>query len=152
MELLRPHFAKEGFIPCVGLADIPAGRIVNLAGVVLIRQRPGSAKGVIFITIEDETGVANLIVWPDKMEEFRRVVLGSRLIGVRGEVQREGIVTHIVSQTLEDYSDRLGYLTSDTPLWPDVADGMDQDCSLPPSILGTQKTAYCLPPNSRDFQ
>jgi len=152
MELLRPHFAKEGFIPCVGLADIPAGRIVNLAGVVLIRQRPGSAKGVIFITIEDETGVANLIVWPDKMEEFRRVVLGSRLIGVRGEVQREGIVTHIVSQTLVDYSDRLGYLTSDAPLWPDVADGMDQDCSLPPSILGTQKTAHCLPPNSRDFQ
>ena len=133
MALLRSRFDAEGFTPCATLADITMGSIVDVAGIVLIRQRPGSAKGVTFITIEDETGVANLIIWPDRMEKFRQVVLGGRLIGVRGQVQREGIVTHIVSETLVDYSHRLSYLTSG---------------SVP---VSDDKTVGRLFPTSRDF-
>ena len=92
---MRSRFDTEGVTPASHW-NVAVGSIVDVAGIVLIRQRPGSAKGVTFITIEDETGVANLIGptgW-----RFQQVVLGGRLIGVRGQVQREGIVTHIVSR------------------------------------------------------
>ena len=111
MALLRDGFTSEKFITCAELANITPDNIVRLAGVVLIRQRPGSAKGVIFITLEDETGVANLIIWPHKLERYRRTVIGSYLLGVEGKLQREGIVTHIVSDKLYDFSYRLNYLT-----------------------------------------
>jgi len=112
MALLRDSFTPEKIITCADLATTEPGSIVRLAGVVLIRQRPGSAKGVIFITIEDETGIANLIVWPHKMERYRRTVIGSYLLGVEGKLQREGIVTHVVAEKLYDFSYRLGYLNS----------------------------------------
>lgn len=67
------------------------------AGLVLVRQRPGSAKGVMFITLEDETGIANLVVWPQVFEKFRRVVMGASMIAVRGRIQREGEVVHLVA-------------------------------------------------------
>src|SRR5690606_23053478 len=72
-----------------------------------VRQKPGSAKGVMFITLEDETDVANLVVWPDLFEKHRRVVLGSSMMGVRGRVQREGDVIHVVAQRLDDMSGLL---------------------------------------------
>tara|TARA_Y100000739_G_C20201129_1_gene281078 strand:- start:109 stop:540 length:432 start_codon:yes stop_codon:yes gene_type:complete len=111
MALLRDGFTSEKFITCAELGTITPDNIVRLAGLVLIRQRPGSAKGVIFITLEDETGVANLIIWPHKLERYRRTVIGSYLLGVEGKLQREGIVTHIVSDKLYDFSYRLNYLT-----------------------------------------
>ena len=81
-----------------------------MAGWSLVRQQPGSAKGVIFMTLEDETGIANIIVWPKMMEKYRAVVLGARLIKVRGRLQRESGVIHVVAETVEDMTGALGLL------------------------------------------
>ena len=80
------------------------GQQVEVAGLVLIRQRPGTAKGVVFMTLEDETGAANVIVWPHALERYRPIVMGARLVRVVGEVQKEGIVIHIVARKLETLS------------------------------------------------
>ena len=92
------------------LIDRPNGTRVTVAGLVLVRQRPGSANGVIFITLEDETGVANVIVWPDTFKRFRKVVLAARLLRIDGELQREGIVTHVIAKRIVDMSDDLDAL------------------------------------------
>ncbi|MBT7268947.1 MAG: error-prone DNA polymerase [Rhodospirillaceae bacterium] len=142
MALLRDGFKPEKIITCAELATAKPNTMVRLAGVVLIRQRPGSAKGVIFVTIEDETGIANLIVWPHKMERYRRTVIGSYLLGVEGKLQREGIVTHIVAEKLYDFSYRLGYLTE--------ADAGTRDNPSAPK-LKPQNANKKLTPGSRDF-
>ncbi len=77
---------------------------------MLVRQRPGSAKGVVFMTIEDETGVANAVVWPKTLERFRKVVMGARLIVIHGRIQRHEDIIHVVSAKLEDRSDWLALL------------------------------------------
>ncbi|MBC9247489.1 hypothetical protein H4P12_12370 [Paracoccus sp. 11-3] len=77
------------------------------AGLVLVRQRPGSAKGVMFITLEDETGIANLVVWTKVFEAHRRIILSAGMIAVKGRVQREGEVVHFVAQTITDLSHDL---------------------------------------------
>jgi len=89
------------------LVDTKDGTKLSVAGLVLVRQRPGTAKGVIFVTLEDETGVANVIVWPKVLEEHRRVVLTARLMQVTGTLQREGIVTHLIASKIEDMSHLL---------------------------------------------
>ena len=97
-------------MPCAALADMRDGRWVTLAGLVLVRQRPGSASGVIFATLEDETGIANVIVWPSCFERHRRIVMASKLLGVTGRVQKEGAVIHVVASRLTDQSWRLAAL------------------------------------------
>jgi error-prone DNA polymerase len=87
--------------------------MVQVAGVVLIRQRPGSAKGVTFITIEDETGVINLVVWPDLKEKQRKVVMGARLMEVRGRVEYDDEVIHVIAQSLTDATPALHALSDD---------------------------------------
>ncbi len=82
-------------------------RLTRVAGLVLVRQKPGSAKGVMFITIEDETGVANLVIWPSLYEQQRQIVLSASLLIVDGKVQREGEVVHVVATRLHDGSDLL---------------------------------------------
>ena len=89
------------------LAALDDGRRVAVAGLTLVRQRPGTASGVIFITLEDETGIANLVVWPKMFERFRRVVLGAQLMVVEGRLQKEGLVIHVVAERLIDRSDLL---------------------------------------------
>ncbi len=111
MTLLRPVFERERVVPTCRLAALPVDRRVAVAGLVLVRQQPGSAKGVIFITLEDETGIANLIVWPAMFERFRRVVLTGALITATGRLQREASVIHIVVDRLTDHSRRLKTLT-----------------------------------------
>jgi error-prone DNA polymerase len=106
LALLRPGLARR-VIEAARLAEIDDGRRVEVAGLVLVRQRPGTASGVIFVTIEDETGVANLVVWPAVFERFRRVLLGAQLMLVRGKVQKEGLVIHVVADTLIDRTDLL---------------------------------------------
>jgi len=101
------------------LADRRSGRKVDVAGLVLVRQRPGSAKGVIFMTLEDETGVANVIVWPKVFERHRAIVLGARLVRVSGQVQEEAGVIHVIAEHIADLSPLLADL-SDEPL----GDGM----------------------------
>jgi error-prone DNA polymerase len=108
----HPLALLRGFLPprvvkAEQLAGIDDGRRVEVAGLVLVRQRPGTASGVIFVTLEDETGVANLVVWPAMFERFRRVVLGAQLMAVRGKVQKEGLVIHVVAERMEDRSDLL---------------------------------------------
>ena len=94
------------------LATHPNDRRVTVAGLVLVRQRPGSAKGTIFLTLEDETGIANIIVWPKIFELLRPVVIGARFIRVTGRLQREGEVTHVVAEKAEDVTRLLSLLSS----------------------------------------
>jgi error-prone DNA polymerase len=112
LSFLRGDFAARRFLRAADLAQAKIGGRIDIAGLVLIRQRPGTASGVIFMTIEDETGVANLIVWPATFERFRRVVLGATLIACTGRVQREGAVIHVVTERLVDLSHRLRELRS----------------------------------------
>ena len=107
LDLLRPNLQNSGAIPAKRLLKLQSGNRVNVAGLVICRQRPGTASGVIFMTLEDETGVANIVVWPKMFERFRKVVLRSRLIGVTGKVEREGLVIHVIADGLVDMSDRL---------------------------------------------
>lgn len=83
-------------VRCADLATLRDDRNVEVAGVILVRQRPGSAKGVLFVTIEDETGIANGILWPDRFEAYRRQVMSSSMIAMRGRLQKEGEVVHII--------------------------------------------------------
>ena len=107
MELLRPNIA--GLTPHDKLPDAPLHRI-SVCGLVITRQRPGTASGVIFLTLEDETGVSNVVVWPKLYEKYRRAVMGGRLLRVTGFLQREGIVVHVIAQEVEDLSHRLSEL------------------------------------------
>lgn len=102
LALLRPRLQAQGYIASDRLPGIARGRQIRIAGIVTTRQRPGSANGVMFITIEDEAGQANIIVWPRLIERCRAVVLGARMLGVKGRVQREGEVIHIVAEHLAD--------------------------------------------------
>jgi error-prone DNA polymerase len=113
LALLRPWLDRR-VAEARQLASFANGRRVEVAGLALVRQRPGTASGVIFITIEDETGVANLVVWPSVFERYRRVVLGAQLLVVRGKLQREGIVIHVVADDLIDRSDLLARLGETT--------------------------------------
>ncbi|WP_414832087.1 error-prone DNA polymerase [Afifella sp. YEN Y35] len=107
VAFLREDLTRRRIVPTADLAGLREGRFVTIAGLVLVRQRPGSAKGVMFITIEDETGHANLIIWPKLFERQRRIVLSAGMIACRGRLQREGEVTHIVADQLIDLSDLL---------------------------------------------
>ncbi len=89
----------------------PAGARVCVAGLVLVRQRPGTAKGVIFITLEDETGTCNVVVWAKVYERFRRAVIAGRLLRVTGRIQREQEVVHVIAEHVEDISAMLDELT-----------------------------------------
>ena len=114
-------------------AALPAGRLnepshgaqVCVAGLVLVRQRPGTAKGVIFLTLEDETGVTNVVVWAAIYERFRRAVISGRLLRVTGRLQREAGVVHVVAETIEDMSPLLDRLLA-PDFRPDIARAGDQ--------------------------
>lgn len=88
----------------------PSGARVTVAGIVILRQRPGTAKGVIFLTLEDETGVVNVIVWRALYERFRRAVIAGRLLRVTGKLQRENEVVHVIAEEIEDISQLLDRL------------------------------------------
>jgi error-prone DNA polymerase len=107
MSFLRRSMCDQGYIAALNLQGTRNHQKVKLAGLVLVRQRPGSAKGVCFITLEDETGTANLVVWPKVLEAFRRVVMQARLLVIEGYVQREVEIIHVVADRLEDRTDAL---------------------------------------------
>ena len=113
MAFLRPDLAERGFVRACDLRNRKFRSMVQVAGVVLIRQRPGSAKGVCFITLEDETGVINLVVWPDLKEKQRRVVMGARLMEVRGRVEYDDEVIHVIAQHMTDATGHLHALSDD---------------------------------------
>ncbi|KER35477.1 error-prone DNA polymerase [Sphingobium indicum] len=107
LSFLRPQLDRMKVVRCVDLRSIRDGRNVEVAGVILVRQRPGSAKGVLFVTIEDETGVANGILWPNKFEVYRRQVMSASMIAMRGRLQKEGEVIHIICDRITDHDDML---------------------------------------------
>ena len=104
VSFLRDELAGSRIVRCADLMTIRDGRRVEVAGIVLVRQRPGSARGVLFVTIEDETGHANLILWPSVFEAQRRLVLSASMIACRGKLQREGEVIHVIAEHLTDLS------------------------------------------------
>ncbi len=148
MQFLRDHYAGRKFVTADALATIRDGRRVSLAGLVLIRQRPGSAKGVCFITLEDETGIANLVIWPDVFEAQRKIVMGARLIAVHGVVQRDEAVIHVVARKLEDDTGMLRRLSEDA--LASTLNQSDGGGSWRPPAGVHPRDVNCIP-KSRDF-
>ncbi len=113
MSFLRERCAAEKVTDTGALKSLRNGRAVTVAGVVLVRQRPGSAKGVVFLTLEDEYSVCNAVIWPDVLEAHRATVMGARLMLIRGRVQRTGDIIHVVASRIEDKTFWLTALTED---------------------------------------
>ncbi len=113
VAFLRQDLARRGILRHDQLPAIASGRRVTVGGLVLVRQRPGTAAGVIFMTLEDETAIANTIVWPKIYETFRPIVLGARLISVTGKLQNESGVIHVVAERVEDLTALLRRLSQD---------------------------------------
>jgi DNA-directed DNA polymerase III PolC len=143
VSFLRADFARQGILPSRELPGVANGRMVTIAGLVLVRQRPGSAKGVIFMTLEDETGVANAIVWPKKFEKYRAIVMGARLVKIRGRLQSESGVIHVVVDHIEDMTPALGILQREARRFG-VSDRADE--ALRPTMDHRQKKKSALLP------
>jgi error-prone DNA polymerase len=107
VSFLRHDLAERRIVRCADLAGIRDGTRLEVAGIILVRQRPGSARGVLFVTIEDETGHANLILWSSVFEAQRPLILSASMIACRGKLQRAGEVMHVVAEHLTDLSDLL---------------------------------------------
>jgi error-prone DNA polymerase len=150
LAFLRDELKEDGIVTAAELMTLPVERRVRVAGLVLIRQRPGSAKGGVFITLEDETGVANLIVWPPILERFRRIALGATLLYCRGRLQREEGVIHVVADELCDLTPRLQTLRE-----RDVSAKPRSPLALPERIPGYAARDFFEPVinvHSRDFR
>jgi error-prone DNA polymerase len=107
VTFLRADLSARRIVTCAEAMQARDGRWLQTAGLVLVRQKPGTAKGVMFITLEDETGIANLVVWAKMCDKYRRVVLSASMVAVRGRIQREGEVVHLVTHHLADLSREL---------------------------------------------
>jgi error-prone DNA polymerase len=149
MAFLRRSMARQGYITTADLTRLKNRVEVTLAGLVLVRQRPGSAKGVCFITLEDEMGVANLVIWPTVFEAFRKVIMRSRLIDVRGTLQRDADVIHVVATHLTDRSDALDRLAND-PMEVPLARADEVRKPVPESTHRHPRDVRVIP-KSRDF-
>jgi error-prone DNA polymerase len=162
MEFLREMFTQERVVACTDVCHRNDRRRVRCAGVVLVRQRPGSAKGVVFMTLEDETGIANIVVWPKVMEQYRKEVMGARLILVEGYIQSSPEqVTHLVAQRMFDRSHDLIGLANDAlsrkhpvPAGPALIEPLNDDRRDHPDTSAQKirhpRNVRILPP-SRDF-
>ncbi|KAB2690741.1 error-prone DNA polymerase [Brucella pseudogrignonensis] len=142
LQYLREGFSAEGVSTCRAVQQSKQGSRMKVAGIVTVRQRPGSAKGVVFLTIEDETGIANIVVWPKIMKTFRREVMGARLILIDGQVQRspEGVV-HLVAAKIQDRSATLIEMSGREP----------QRLIAPSQTTARHPRNVKIMPNSRDF-
>jgi error-prone DNA polymerase len=113
VRFFREELIRRKVVPCSALKTVRDRRRLSVGGLVLVRQRPGTAKGVVFMTLEDETGIANIVVWRDAFEANRRLVMTSAFLIVHGQVQREGEVVHVVAERFTDLSGRLSELRED---------------------------------------
>ena len=157
MSFLREHYAGRGFTRAADLRRKGFNKPVSVSGLVLIRQRPGSAKGVVFITLEDETGVANLVIWPDALARFRKTIMSARLMSVHGIVQMDDAVIHVIAKTITDDTGRLSWLSEDM-LKADLARADHVNSPLPgsmkdslPTNAGRHPRNVNVIPKSRDF-
>ncbi|NTJ08945.1 error-prone DNA polymerase [Rhizobium lusitanum] len=142
VSFLRADFANMGIVQNRDLPNVANGRMVTIAGLVLVRQRPGSANGVIFMTLEDETGVGNAIVWPKMFEKYRAIVMGARLVKIRGRLQSESGVIHVVVDYIEDMTAALGILQREARRFG-VSDRADE--ALRPTMDHRQKKRRVSP-------
>ena len=110
LTLLRPHLAERRFVTAAALKTAGQRALIRTAGIVVGRQRPGTATGIVFVTLEDETGLTNIVVHPQLVDKQRRELLGSSLLGVYGQLQKEGEVVHLIARRLVDLSAWLGPL------------------------------------------
>ncbi|NBW07279.1 MAG: DNA polymerase III subunit alpha [Caulobacteraceae bacterium] len=149
VSFLRERLTQAGALTALAYQSAPAGRRVAVGGVVLVRQRPGSAKGVVFLTLEDETGVANLVVWPDVFERLRPVAMGARMILAKGRIQRAEGVSHLVVEDLTDWTPMLGHISEDGQIAPDPAPGSGHSPSNPNRRRHPRDVRIL--PGSRDF-
>lgn len=162
MEFLREMLSRERIVACKEISHENERRRVRCAGVVLVRQRPGSASGVVFMTLEDETGIANVVVWPKIMEQYRKEVMGARLIEVQGYIQSSPEkVTHLIAQRMIDRSHDLVGLANDAlsrkppvPAGATVVEPLNDDrrdhADMPAQKIRHPRNVRILPP-SRDF-
>jgi error-prone DNA polymerase len=163
MEFLRRTFVQERVRACAEVSDANDRQYVRCAGLVLVRQRPGSASGVVFMTLEDETGIANIVVWPKVMERFRKEVMGARLVLVEGHIQSSPEkVVHLVAERLLDRSSDLVQLANDAlsrkhavPTGPALIEALHDDrrqhLDNPAQKLRHPRDVRILP-RSRDFR
>jgi error-prone DNA polymerase len=124
LSFVRERLAARGMVTSETLRETPNGKRVSVAGLAIVRQRPGTASGVIFMTIEDETDIANIVVWPKVFERFRPVVLGARLVAVSGKVQSESGVIHVIADRLDDLTHLLAVLSAE-PCAGSPGEGID---------------------------
>jgi error-prone DNA polymerase len=156
MKILRPVFQRERILTCGAVSASSNGTYARVAGIVLVRQRPGKGNAI-FITLEDETGVTNIVMWATKFERFRREMMGSRLMMVEGRVQKSPEdVVHLMAQRIFDrsaeldrlwHADRAGLALSSSP--PFVSN-VPSSTSTPPPRHGHPRNVRILP-KSRDF-
>ncbi|MCR5877949.1 error-prone DNA polymerase [Phenylobacterium sp. J367] len=120
VSFFRQDLARRRAVPCAALKTLPDKRHVAVGGLVLVRQRPGTAKGVVFLTLEDETGIANIVVWKDAFEAHRRTVMSASFLLIEGQLQKEGEVVHLVARKFTDLSQKLGEMRDDEGAPPEV--------------------------------
>ena len=113
VAFMRARLAQRGILRSDALDNTKGGARVTVAGLVLVRQRPGTAKGVVFMTLEDEVGVVNIIVWPKAFERLRALVIGARFVAVTGKLQNEAGVIHVIAERMEDWTPTLGQLSDE---------------------------------------
>ena len=133
VALLRPSISGQ-FGPSQRFARTPSGRRVAVCGLVLARQKPGTASGVVFITLEDETGSANIVVWPKVYEDHKRTVINARFLRIEGKLERQGIVAHLIADKITDLSPMLSELPKhdvDGPLPPEGSQHLDRALAFP---------------------
>ncbi|MBE7638664.1 DNA polymerase III subunit alpha [Sneathiella sp. P13V-1] len=145
ISFLRDSLRPKGVITTENLQRVKNGQRVNVAGLILARQRPGTAAGVIFMTLEDETGTANVIVWPKKFEIYRRVVLSARVVRIEGEIQTEQNVIHLITHHMEDLSHRLSELMEEAPEKPTI-----KQETMKPNLWRHPRTTQVMP-KGRNF-
>ena len=151
MSFYRASLRQQGFTAFANLTGLRHGESVSLAGLVLVRQKPGSAKGVCFITLEDETGVANLVIWPKMFKAYRPTIMAAHLLAVKGRVQTDGRVIHVIADDLQDRSERLSGLSDVTV--PETTTHGDQPTHPTPNqvgMMGHPRNARIIP-KSRNF-
>ncbi|KKB78971.1 hypothetical protein VW35_10215 [Devosia soli] len=164
VQFMRPMLQERGVTRAQNLMGVTPGHRVEVAGLVLVRQRPGTASGVIFVTLEDETGVANIVVWPKMFENdrMRKILLSSRMLAVKGQVQREGIVIHIIAEDMQDMTPQLLDLSHGKDFGDKIVARADEGKSGPPGsqsrdrnaireIELARRRAYAAMPKGRNF-
>ena len=160
LQFIRPILDARRVTRSDQLGQVKPGSRIEVAGLVLVRQRPGTASGVIFATLEDETGIANIVIWPKVFEANRKTVLGSRMLAVRGQLQREGLVIHIIAEQMTDMTSHLLDLAHGQDIGDRVlARGDEGRSGSPPGrdrqamleIERARRAAYAALPGGRNF-